>query len=105
MKGTPGPHTVSDLATLSARLAQADRADRLTDLAYDRVPFTTVYYLRGRAHIELAKAYALAADRSGTELELRRALGLLPGNSSVIGALRRVQSANTTALYSAIKNV
>ncbi|HEY1737950.1 MAG TPA: DUF2723 domain-containing protein, partial [Acidimicrobiia bacterium] len=99
VKGDPGPHKVANLSALSSQLEQADRADGLTNISYDRFPFTDAFFLRGRAHLELAKAYALNGDRNGTDQELHRALGLLPDNPAVLAGLHRVQTARAASFY------
>jgi hypothetical protein len=76
--GAPGPHQVSDVASVASAVDPADVADGLDDGAYRRLVSTTTYAFHERAHLEVAKAYALAGDLQNAEREIRAGLAVNP---------------------------
>ena len=92
--GKPGAHAVSDVDPLARSLVAAERADHLDRQTWDHVPFQVPFWERARAHIELAKVYAIQQNRAAVLRELRRALAVFPSVPDVPTAIHYVVSGN-----------
>jgi hypothetical protein len=76
-----GPHVPTDLAASAAALHDEEQRDGMLRKRYARFPNTDIYYFHLRAHVELAKAYALKNDLDGAATELERVLPFAPKNT------------------------
>jgi hypothetical protein len=85
--GTPGPHEVPDIDKVASAVDHADATDGLDDGAYRRLVFLTTYGFHERAHLEVAKAYALAGDLGKAEREIQKALAVNPADTAARGFL------------------
>ena len=85
-----GPHASETTAADAARLLRIETSNGVASRKYDRFPNTTIYYFYQRAHIELAKEYALADDLKGAANELDRAFdgGFTLVDRSLVQAVR-----------------
>jgi 4-amino-4-deoxy-L-arabinose transferase-like glycosyltransferase len=70
-----------------------------------REPFFPLYLDHYRAHIELAKALAIAGDRAGTLRELHRAATLFPAIGTAQQAIQIVDQTPTKDLAQALRTV
>jgi hypothetical protein len=57
----------------------------------NRIPFYTAYFFHSRAHIEVAKAYAIQRNRSAMLRELRIAIALYPFQKPPHAALSELE--------------
>ncbi len=86
--GSPGaqPATGTDVGAVlrdeSAAVQRADVDDGLDGKKYLRFPNLALYYFHERAHVELAKQYALAGDLDHAAQEIDRARTALPADIS-----------------------
>jgi hypothetical protein len=80
-----GPQRSADSRAASAALAAEDQAGGLDGTAHLQFPNYLLYYFHERAHIELAKQYALSNDTSGAINELRSALSIEPDDGVARG--------------------
>ena len=85
-----GPHAPTDIPEISARLVAAENHDRMIGGPSNRVPNRTAFFFYERAHIELAKVYALSGDVTGTTHELQRAVALFPSDRATAAVLEKV---------------
>jgi hypothetical protein len=92
VRGTTGAHTVKDPDAIAAELAHIDRVDGYEKESANRVPFDIAFALHERAHIELAKVYAMQRNRAGAVRELQRALGVAPQNGKLRAAIAEAQA-------------
>jgi hypothetical protein len=91
-----GPQTNSQTAELSQRLLQDDIADgRGSGPAHARFPSTNIQFLYARAHVELAKQYALRHDVAGIRTELDRATEDYPYDNTMRLAAKYAGQATT----------
>jgi hypothetical protein len=76
-----GPQASPNVEASVGELQRDEVQDQMTGLKYDRFPNVLLYFFYERAHIELAKAYALADNLDQAANELERALAF--ANKSV----------------------
>jgi Protein of unknown function (DUF2723) len=79
-----GPQESPNLQTAVDALRSQAAQDGMTGLKYERFPNVWVYFFYQRAHVELAKEYALADDLDQAANELERALAFGEENSAAI---------------------
>ncbi|HVJ97400.1 MAG TPA: tetratricopeptide repeat protein, partial [Acidimicrobiia bacterium] len=92
--GNAGAHTVRDVDAIADSLQRAERADGYSDPDQQGFVSQIGYAIYGRAHIELAKAYALRAELPAAVEHLRRALALNPDDTPVRDVLASIASAS-----------
>jgi hypothetical protein len=85
--GAVGPHKVTNVNALAQSLVASERADHVNHQTWDHTPFQVTFWERARAHIELAKVYALQKNTAGVVRELRRAEAVFPEVPNVPAAL------------------
>jgi len=86
-----GPHVIQDASAVSTALDRAATDDGMVGQPSNRLPYRTLFYFYERAHIELAKSYALQKDLPGAVHELQRAVAMFPHDASASTALARLQ--------------
>jgi hypothetical protein len=73
-----GPYIPNNLAEVAAALHEEEQRDGLLRTQYTGFPNNEINYFHLRAHVELAKAYALKNDLDGAANELERVLVFAP---------------------------
>jgi hypothetical protein len=75
-----GPQPNPDFETAAATTKRDEQQDGFTVRSYRHFPNTALYFFYERAHVELAKQYALADNLDQAANELERALVFAPEN-------------------------
>jgi hypothetical protein len=89
-----GPHAGQNVGAAAERLHEADRADGILS-GTGRFPNQPVHFIYGRAHIELAKQFALQRNLAGASTELARAVADFPADTLTHQVLRYAQQRDT----------
>jgi hypothetical protein len=76
--GAVGFHAPPNVNALANQLVHLETVDHMNNQEWDRPPFQVAFWERARAHIELAKVYALQKNTAGVLRELRRAEAIFP---------------------------
>lgn len=87
VEGEVGAHAVRDAPAVGEALQRAERADGYNDPDQQGFANEVGYAIYGRAHIELAKAYARQEELPVAVEHLRRAVELNPDDTTVRDAL------------------
>jgi len=73
VEGKPGPRPAGDIGALASEVDKSDAADGLGRGTSRRLVWKTIYAIHERAHLELAKAYALRHDLGAAVEQIRLA--------------------------------
>ncbi|HEX4489879.1 MAG TPA: DUF2723 domain-containing protein [Acidimicrobiia bacterium] len=95
--GKAGPRSVTDVDAVAAMVKRSDTADGLDHEAYRRLVWKTVYAFHERAHLELAKAYALQDDIAAATAQVRLANGVNPVDGATLAKLRTMSAKDAKA--------
>jgi hypothetical protein len=96
--GKVGPHPVSALDALAAEVDNSDTLDGLDGGAYRRLVYRTIYAIHERAHLELAKAYALENNLGAAIGQIRLANAINPVDAQTLATLANLSPGKATAL-------
>ncbi len=86
---------INDVDAVAASMRAGDRTAGVDAPANLRIPFFNAYLFRSRAHVELAKVYALVHNRGAMLRELRIAVRMFPLDPRPQAALRRLGGSAT----------
>jgi hypothetical protein len=95
--GKAGPRTAGDVGALSAMVQRSDTADGLDDGSSRRLVWKTIYAIHDRAHLELAKVYALRGDLDAAVAQIRLAVRVNPVDAPILSKVKTLSPSDAKA--------